>query len=106
MLSVKSSSCVQMMSRNLVAPFKFSRTNCAFVFGMTFVKLEDYLPQMNQLWRAATLPPVDQNGMIAAFDYSRQSRLPFDKCSLESVKESILFKVNFPVDRVSHFCKN
>jgi hypothetical protein len=48
---------------------------------------------MCQLQRAATLPPVEQNGMIAAIVYSTQNRVEFDSCWLESVQENILFKV-------------
>ena len=48
---------------------------------------------MGQLQRAATLPPVEQNGMIAAIVYSMQSRVEFDSASLDSVQENILFKV-------------
>ena len=56
-------------------------------------RLDDYLAQINQLRRAATLPPVEQNAMIATICYSIQNRLAFDSCWLESVKETILLKV-------------
>ena len=48
---------------------------------------------MCQLRRAATLPPVEQNGMIAAIVFSMQSRTQFDFASMETVHENILHKV-------------
>ena len=64
-----------------------------FVFALKYEKLDDCLPLMCQLQRAATLPPVEQNGMIAAIVYSTQTRTNFDMGSLESVQEKILMKV-------------
>ena len=56
-------------------------------------KVEDHIPLMCQLRRAATLPPVEQNGMIAAIVFSMQSRTQFDFASMETVHENILHKV-------------
>ena len=55
--------------------------------------MEDHIPLMCQLRRAATLPPVEQNGMIAAIVFSMQSRTQFDFASMETVHENILHKV-------------
>ena len=63
------------------------------VFALRHGKLDDYLPLMCQLQRAATLPPVEQNGMIAAIVFSMQSRTQFDFASMETVQEKILHKV-------------
>ena len=38
-------------------------------------KVEDHIPIMCQLRRAATLPPVEQNGMIAAIVFSMTHHL-------------------------------
>ena len=79
----------------LVAPFNFERVDPLIpcVFALKYGKLDDYLPLMCQLQRAATLPPVEQNGMVAAIVYSTQNRTDFDNCWLESVQEKILTKV-------------
>ena len=79
-----------------VAPFMFEKVDPLLpcVFALRHGKLDDYLPLMCQLQRAATLPPVEQNGMIAAIVYSTQNRTDFDHCWLESVQEKILTKVN------------
>ena len=79
----------------VVAPFRFDRVDplVPCVFALKYGKLEEYLPLMCQLQRAATLPPVEQNGMIAAIVYSTQNRTEFDNCLLESVQEKILTKV-------------
>ena len=60
---------------------------------MTPNTVEDHIPLMCQLRRAATLPPVEQNGMIAAIVFSMQSRTQFDFASMETVHENILHKV-------------
>ena len=75
------------------------------VFALKYGKLDDYLPLMCQLQRAATLPPVEQNGMIAAIVYSTQNRTDFDNCWLESVQEKILTKVNIISDIECHELK-
>ena len=88
----------------LVAPFNFEKVDplAPCVFALKYGKLDDYLPLMCQLQRAATLPPVEQNGMIAAIVYSTQNRTDFDNCWLESVQEKILTKVNTTYDIVCH----
>ena len=85
------------MARNIIAPFKFVRHIVSFVFAIKYnhQNLEDYIAQIGQLQRAATLPPVEQNDMIAAIVFSRQNRLTFDTCWLESVQENILLKVRW-----------
>ena len=50
---------------------------------------------MQQLQRAATLPPIEQNGMVGAIVYSMQNRTEFDSCWLESIQEKILCKVKY-----------
>jgi hypothetical protein len=44
------------------------------------------LLQVQQLHRASSLPPVEQNGMIAAIVFSRQSRLQFDTCWIDNLQ--------------------
>lgn len=91
-LSVTCTSFVEMLEKNQLAPFKFLRANRSFLFALKYAKLDDYLPLICQLQRAATLPPVEQNGMVAAMVYSTQNRVEFDACFLDSVQENILFK--------------
>lgn len=93
LMLVKCDGCVEMMARNVVAPFKFVRRSTSIIFSVKFGNVEDHLAQICQLQRASTLPPVDQNGMIAAIVFSRQNRLSFDSCLLESVHEKVLLKV-------------
>jgi len=111
-LSVTSKSKVEMLTDNKVAPFKFTKLDqgaaagkvknkgqgqgqgqtTTFVFSLQHSKLDDELPLIAQLQRAATLPAVEQRGMIATMVYSTQSRTDFDHCWLESVSERILLK--------------
>ena len=82
-----------MLDKNITAPFKFLRGMNTFIFSLKYAKVEDHLPLMCQLQRAATLPPVEQSGMVGAIVFSMQSRAEFDSCWLESVQEKILCKV-------------
>ena len=93
--SVTCTSKVEMLSDNKVAPFKFSKVQplTPFVFSLLHSKLDDELPLMQQLQRAATLPAVEQRGMVATMVYSTQVRSDFDLCWLESVSERVLLKV-------------
>jgi len=81
-----------MLDKNILAPFNFLRELNTFIFSLTYGKVEDHIPLMCQLRRAATLPPVEQNGMIAAIVFSMQSRTQFDFASMETVQEKILHK--------------
>ena len=92
LITLKCKSTVEMMSRNQIAPFRFTRQPVSHVLALKYGGLDDTLAQINQLRRAATLTPVEQSGMIAAICYSRQHRLAFDSCWLESVRETILLK--------------
>ena len=71
--------------------FQFHKKNSFFQYA----KVDDHLPLMQQLQRAATLPPVEQNGMVGAIVYSMQNRTEFDSCWLESIQEKILCKVKY-----------
>ena len=69
---------VEMLKQNRIAPFKFIRSSEKYVFSFTYRKVADCLSQVQQLHRAASLPPVEQAGMVAAINYSRQNRVNFD----------------------------
>ena len=84
---------VEMLDKNTLAPFKFIRGVKTYIFSFKYAKVNDHLSLMNQLRRAATLPPIEQNGMIATIVYSIQSRSSFDHCWLETAQEQILHKV-------------
>jgi factor associated with neutral sphingomyelinase activation len=92
-ISLTSKGRVEMLDKNILAPFKFIREVKTFIFALKYAKVDDHLPLMCQLQRASTLPPVEQNGMVGAIVYSMQSRTEFDSCWLESVQETILHKV-------------
>jgi len=83
---------VEMLRQNIIAPFKFRRTLDKFVFSFTYRRVSECLGQVQQLHRASSLPPVEQAGMVAAINYSRQSRLSFDTCWLENLSEKIVLE--------------
>jgi len=83
---------VEMLTQNIIAPFKFRRLKERFVFSFTYRKVQDCLPQVQQLHRASSLPPVEQNGMIAAIVFSRQSRLSFDTSWIDNLQEKIIME--------------
>ena len=93
-ITLTSNGIVEMLEKDILAPFKFVKGPQTFIFSLKYAKIDDHLPLMCQLRRAATLPPVEQNGMVAAIVFSMQSRTQFDSCWLESVQETILFKVH------------
>ncbi|CAB4066679.1 NSMAF [Lepeophtheirus salmonis] len=89
------SSRVEMLRKNIVAPFEFfsSPSHKSYFFALSYEKIDTFLPFLLQLVRSSTLTPTDQNSMIATIAYSRQRRFPFDTCALEfGMKETILFK--------------
>ena len=94
---------MEMLHKNITAPFQFLRGLSTFIFSLKYAKVDDHLPLMCQLQRAATLPPVEQNGMVGAIVFSMQSRTEFDSCWLESVQEKILCKVNLIKSFVGKF---
>ncbi|XP_040571952.1 protein FAN [Lepeophtheirus salmonis] len=94
-LVLQTSSRVEMLRKNIVAPFEFfsSPSPKSYFFALSYEKIDTFLPFLLQLVRSSTLTPTDQNSMIATIAYSRQRRFPFDTCALEfGMKETILFK--------------
>lgn len=62
-------SCVQyteMLEGNVIAPFKFrqQKTLSKFLFVLKYVSIDECLPKIKQLQRAATLPIYEQNSMV------------------------------------------
>ena len=84
---------IEMLEKNILAPFKFVRGVKTYIFSLRYSKIDDHLPLMQQLKRSTTLAPVEQNGMVAAIVYSIQKRSPFNHCWLETAQEQILHKV-------------
>ena len=83
---------VEMLKHNKIAPFTFLRSMTRSVFSFTYRRVSDCLASVQQLHRAASLPPVEQAGMVAAINYSRQNRVTFDTCWLDSIVEVILLE--------------
>ena len=94
---------VEMLDKNTLAPFKFIRGVKTYIFSFKYAKVNDHLSLMNQLRRAATLPPIEQNGMIATIVYSIQSRSSFDHCWLETAQEQILHKVTLVLEKIAEW---
>lgn len=55
---------VKMLEKNILAPYKFIHQNATFHFFFNYAKIDDYLPHILQLFRAATLPTAEQNAMV------------------------------------------
>jgi factor associated with neutral sphingomyelinase activation len=55
---------IEMLQGNVLAPYKFIHKSMNFQFSFNYVKVDDCLPQMFQLLRAATLPIAEQNSMV------------------------------------------
>lgn len=66
MLSVECKQYVEMLEKNILAPYRFIHQNTVFQFGFNYGKVEDCLPQILQLHRAASLVTAQQNAMVNA----------------------------------------
>ncbi|KZC06439.1 Protein FAN, partial [Dufourea novaeangliae] len=91
-LSVQCKQYVEMLEKNILAPYKFIHEHATFYFYFNYAKVEDCLPQILQLLRAATLPTAEQNAMIMAIVHSRQSRVSFDTSWLEDLYEQVVLE--------------
>ncbi|XP_043276506.1 protein FAN-like isoform X2 [Venturia canescens] len=67
--------------------------NASFLFSFNYANVEDCLPHIMQLLRAATLPTAEQNAMIMAIVHSRQSRVSFDTSWLEDLYEQVVLEI-------------
>nr|XP_012149911.1 PREDICTED: protein FAN isoform X2 [Megachile rotundata] len=92
-LLVQCKQYVEMLEKNIPAPYKFIHENATFYFYFNYAKVDDCLPQMLQLIRATTLPTAEQNAMIMAIVHSRQSRVSFDTSWLEDLYEQVVLEI-------------
>nr|XP_033328034.1 protein FAN-like isoform X1 [Megalopta genalis] len=92
LLSVNCKQYVEMLEKNILAPYKFIHKQATLYFHFNYAKIEDCLPQILQLFRAATLPTAEQNAMIMAIVHSRQSRVSFDTSWLEDLYEQVVLE--------------
>lgn len=53
-----------MLEKNILAPYRFVHQNSVFHFCFNYTKIEDCLPQILQLHRAASLANAEQNTMV------------------------------------------
>lgn len=84
---------VEMLEKNVLAPYKFIHKNATFHFFLNYAKVENCLPHILQLFRAATLPTAEQNAMIMTIVHSRQSRVSFDTSWLEDLYETVVLEI-------------
>ncbi|XP_029048246.1 protein FAN-like isoform X1 [Osmia bicornis bicornis] len=91
-LMIQCKQYVEMLEKNILAPYKFVHENATFYFYFNYAKVDDCLPQILQLLRAATLPTAEQNAMIMAIVHSRQSRVSFDTSWLEDLYEQVVLE--------------
>ncbi|XP_067203387.1 protein FAN isoform X2 [Linepithema humile] len=92
MMSVDCKQHVEMLEKNILAPYKFIHHNCILHFCFNYAKIENCLPQILQLHRAASLVTAEQNAMIMAIVHSRQSRVSFDTSWLEDLYEQVVLE--------------
>ncbi|XP_058806597.1 protein FAN-like [Phymastichus coffea] len=92
-LNVHCQQYVEMLEGNVLAPYKFIHKSVNFQFLFDYIEVDDCLPQILQLLRAATLPTAEQNAMIMTIAHSRQSRFIFDTCWLEDLYEQVIFEL-------------
>ncbi|KAG5342883.1 FAN protein, partial [Acromyrmex heyeri] len=91
-LSIECKQHVEMLEKNILAPYRFIHQNTIFHFCFNYAKVEDCLSQILQLHRAASLVTIEQNAMIMAIVHSRQSRVSFDTSWLEDLYEQVILE--------------
>ncbi|KAL0274091.1 UNVERIFIED_CONTAM: hypothetical protein PYX00_006608 [Menopon gallinae] len=91
-IDVVCSTFAEMLQGNIIAPYNFKHEKTKFLFLLNYAKIDNCLPQILQLYRASTLLPPEQNSMIAAIAFSRQSRLQFNPKWLEDMYETVLYQ--------------
>lgn len=63
-LSVDCKQYVEMLKGNRLEPYKFVHRRACFLFSFNYANVDDCLPHIMQLLRAATLPTAEQNAMV------------------------------------------
>ncbi|KAJ1521516.1 hypothetical protein ONE63_003179 [Megalurothrips usitatus] len=87
-ISIDCKQYITMLEGNIVAPFVFNHNAEKFQFVLNYANVDNCVAQISQLHRASTLPLVEQNTMLAAITFSRQSRTGFDSLWLEDLYET------------------
>ncbi|RMX49368.1 hypothetical protein pdam_00014803, partial [Pocillopora damicornis] len=91
-LAIESKQVIEMKEGNTIAPYTFRREKAKYLFSFNFVALNFVLPQLEQLHRATTLMPADQQAMINSIVQSRQARVSFNTSWLEDLHEKIVME--------------
>lgn len=55
---------VEMLPKNIVAPYTFRDERRRFLFKFHYARIDDYLDQLCQLHRASNLHAIEQNDMV------------------------------------------
>ncbi|GAB0089168.1 protein FAN [Sergentomyia squamirostris] len=95
---------IEMLENNTIAPYKFKAESMQFLFEFNYVRVDDCLTKISQLYRASSLQACEQNSMIATIVYSRHNRLKFDLLWLEDVYEEVI--TDFQVDEIAPLVVN
>ncbi|CAG0919985.1 unnamed protein product [Notodromas monacha] len=87
-IAISSDIVIEMLAKNVPAPYIFKKQPARHVFELIYAKVDCCLPKLHQLHRASTfLSPNEQNIMISTMVYSMQRRVKFDLSWLEDLKE-------------------
>ena len=63
-LAVSCKAYAEMLKGNRLEPYKFIHKPASFLFSFNYADVDDCLPHIMQLLRAATLPTAEQNAMV------------------------------------------
>ncbi|XP_055712344.1 protein FAN-like [Phlebotomus papatasi] len=103
-LTISCDQHIEMLENNTIAPYRFRDEPMQFIFEFNYVRVDDCLTKISQLYRASSLQPCEQNSMIATIVYSRHNRLKFDLLWLEDVCEEVI--IDFQVDEIAPLVVN
>ncbi|XP_066246823.1 protein FAN-like [Euwallacea similis] len=88
-LSINCKEYIEVLEGNVIAPYKFKET-ANFLFLLNYANISNCLTMISQLYRASTLPSVEQSNMIAAIVCSRHSRVTFDPLWLDLYEQIVV----------------
>uniref|UniRef100_U5EY84 Putative neutral sphingomyelinase n-smase activation associated factor n=1 Tax=Corethrella appendiculata TaxID=1370023 RepID=U5EY84_9DIPT len=103
-LAVECQQYIEMLSGNILQPYKFKQEIRVFFFNFHYGKVDEYLPQLHQLHRASTLHAYEQNSMIATIVFSRHNRVKFNPLWLDNLYEEKI--VDYQVEKINPLVVN
>ncbi|XP_075213392.1 protein FAN-like [Lycorma delicatula] len=92
-ITISCNQYIEMLEGNILAPYVFKNVKKTFFFLLNYANIEVCLRQISQLYRASTLPVLEQSQMIAAIERGRQAKVQFDPVWFEDLYEKVVMEI-------------